>query len=355
MKARVREALIGRVVSLLIVLACWSGFAFAANTKTVVDTAGRRVTFNYPVKRIIVTDDTVADPVRIFGKQDLVVGIENSIVHRGYFNEMAKQPMIGNQWGNLNWELIVSLKPDIILMADAPAVTPRVTAMAGRLKIPVLVLRWRFADSMDQTVRLLGEVFGEPKRARQFIKWRHGCLGLIAKRLKGLPADKKIAAYVEGDIAGPIGRAAGKRMPADETLRLAGLSNICRFRFSKEVSSEWILARNPDIIIMNDYGGAREITGYLIKDETTLNEYVERVKGRKKFKKTKAVKKNNVYVMNAKLCGSMHMVGALYLARVAYPRLFKDIDPREVHREFFERWMGLPYQGIWFFPTPYNN
>lgn len=355
MKSRSRKALIGWATGLLIVLVCCNGWAFAGNTKTVVDSTGRRVTFNFPVKRIIVTDDTVADPVRIFGKQKLVVGVENSIAHRGYFKELSKQPTIGNQWGNLNWELIVSLKPDIILMADAPAVTPKVTAMAERLKIPILVLRWRFADSMDQTARLLGEVFGESKRARQFIKWRHDCLGLIAKRLKGLSPGKRIAAYVEADISGPIGRAAGKGMPADETLRLAGLSNICRFRFSKEVSSEWIMARNPHIIFMNDYGGAGEITGYLVKDKDRLKKYLERIRRRKKFKKTKAVEKDNVYVMNAKLCGSMHMVGALYLAKSAYPRLLKDVDPREVHREFFERWMGIPYRGIWFFPTPRNN
>lgn len=355
MKAGSRAALLGWATGLLIVLACCYGWAFAANTKTVIDSAGRRVTFNYPVKRIIVTDDTVADPVRIFGKQKLVVGVENSIPHRGYFKEMAKRPTIGNQWGNLNWEFIVSLKPDIILMADAPAVTPEVTAMAERLKIPVLVLRWRFAKSMDQAVRLMGEVFGQPKRAEQFVRWRHGCLGLIAKRLKGLPADKRVAAYVEADISGPIGRAAGKGMPANETLRLAGLTNICQFRFSKEVSSEWIMAKNPDIIIMNDYGGAGKITGYLVKDKDRLKEYLERIKRRKKFKKTSAVRKSKIYVMNAKMCGSMHMIGALYLAKSAYPRLFKHVAPREVHREFFERWMGIPYRGIWFFPTPRNN
>lgn len=331
------------------------GWAFPADTRTVIDSAGRRVTFNCPVKRIIVTDDTVADPVRIFGKQELVVGVENSIPHRGYFKEMAGRPTIGNQWGNLNWELIVSLKPDIILMPDHPAVTPRVIAKAGRLKIPVLVVRWHFAESMDQAVRVLGEVFGEPKRAEEFIRWRQGCLGLIAKRLQGLPADKRLAAYVEADISGPIGRAAGKGMPVDETLCLSGLTNICRFPFSKEVSSEWIMARNPDIILMIDYGGAGEIAGYLVKDETRLKEYLRRIRQRKRFKETRAVKNNKVYVMNSKLRGGMHMVGALYLAKSAYPRLFEDVDPCEAHREFFERWMGLPYQGMWFFPTPWNN
>ena len=350
-----RVALIRLAIGPMVILACWCGGAAAANTKTVIDCAGRQVTFNYPVKRIVVTDDTIADPVRIFGKQGLVVGIEGSIRHRGYFPEMAKQPMIGNQWRGLNWEYIVSLKPDIILMPDHPAVTPRVTATADRLKIPVLVVRWHFAESMDQSVKLLGEVLGLPERAQQFTQWRHDCLDLIADRLKRLSSEKRLTTYVEADISGPVGRAAGKGMPVDEILRLSGLANICRFRLSKEVSPEWIMAKNPDIIIMNDYGGAGEVTGYLIKDETTLNGYLEQVKRRKQFKKTKAVKKNNVYVMNSKMRGSMHMVGALYMAKAAYPQLFDDVDPLETHREFFERWMGLPYQGIWFFPSPCNN
>lgn len=350
-----RQKMAWLVIGPLLLLSSHYGWALAASTKTVVDSAGRRVTFKYPLERIIVTDDTIADPVRLFGKQKLVVGIENSIPYRGYFPEMAQRPLIGNQWRSLNWELIVALKPDAILMPDHPAVTPRIISQAERLNIPVLVVRWHYPDSMPQAVQLLGEVFGEPKRAERFIQWRQNIIDQITERLQDLPIGKRRKAYAEVDISGPIGRAAGQGMPVDETLRLAGLKNICEFRWSKEISSEWLLARNPDVIIMNDYGGAGEITGYHIKDQDRLGTYLAQAKQRKKFKRTAAAKNNKFYVMNSKMRGSMHMIGALYLAKSAYPELFSDLEPLRLHRDFFQLWMQLPYQGIWFFPMPGNN
>lgn len=324
-------------------------------TKTVTDSVGREVTFNFPVKRIIVTDDTIADAVRLFGKQGLVVGVEGSMRHRGYFPKMGQRLVIGNQWSGLNWEAIVALKPDVILMPHHPAVTPRVTAQARRLNIPVLAVRWHYPDSMVKAVELLGQVFGEPGRAAQFVKWRKECIEIISRRLQAIPPGQRISAYAEVDVSGPIGRAAGKGMPGDETMRLAGLKNVCQFPDSKMVSAEWVLARNPDMIVMNDYGGKAEITGYRIKGDKILKEYLREAKSREKFKDTRAVKNGRFYVMNSKMRGSMHMVGALYLAKSAYPGLFADVDPQKIHREYFERWLGLPFQGIWFYPAPGGN
>jgi iron complex transport system substrate-binding protein len=355
MRVKTKSKSMTLCLSLLLglVLAAPQGVGWAgAQTKTVTDSVGREVTFNFPVKRIIVTDDTIADAVRLFGKQGLVVGVEGSMRHRGYFPEMGQRPVIGNQWSGLNWEAIVALKPDVILMPHHPAVTPRVTAQAKRLNIPVLAIRWHYPDSMVKAVLLLGQVFGEAGRAAQFIKWRKGCIEIISQRIKEIPPQKRMSAYAEVDVSGPIGRAAGKGMPSDETMRLAGLENICRFPNSKMVSAEWVLARNPDMIVMNDYGGRAEITGYLIKDEKRLKGYLREAKSREKFKDTKAVKNSRFYVMNSKMRGSMHMVGALYLAKAAYPGLFADVEPQKFHREYFERWLGLPYQGIWFYPAP---
>ena len=349
-----RRSQLSRILAsaLLVLLICGSVPVGAGTTKTLVDSVGREVTFNYPVTRLVLTDDTIADPVLLFNKQHLVVGVENSIADRGYFQEMAKKPKIGNQWGTLNWELILSLKPDLILMPHHPAVTPRVVAEAERLDLPLLAVQWHYPKRMAQAVTLMGEVFGEQKRAAEFLEWRQARIDLIRDRLREIPQRDRPTAYVEVDVSGPVGRSAGKGMPSDETLELAGLINVCQFKWSKEVSQEWLLARNPDLIIMNDYGGAGEITGYRIKEEDELKSYLKEVKARVKFMDTKAVAKGKVYVMNSKVRGSMHMIGAMFLAKAAYPEVFRDIDPRKDLEEFFDRWLGTPYQGVWFYPQP---
>ena len=340
------------LVALAAVLTAWSAPASAKTTRTVTDSVGRQVTFNYPPKRLILTDDTIADPVLLFRKQRLVVGVENSVSERGYFPVMGQTPKIGNQWRSLNWEMILSLKPDLILLPHHPAVTPRVTAEAARLNLPLAAVQWHYPKQMAAAVELLGRIFGEEKRAAEFLKWRQDRIDLIRDRLRSIPEKDRRTAYVEVDVSGPVGRSAGKGMPADQTLELAGLINVCQFNWSKKVSSEWLLARNPDLIVMNDYGGAGEITGYQVKGEERLKAYLKELKARAKFRDVTAVAQGRVFIMNSKIRGAMHMVGALFLAKAAYPEVFRDIDPQKDLEEFFERWLETPYKGIWFYPRP---
>ncbi|MCD6574654.1 ABC transporter substrate-binding protein [Candidatus Aerophobetes bacterium] len=341
------------IASILICINVLSGMTIAKTKVTLVDSAGREVTIPYPVERIIVTDDTVADVVRLFGRQRCVVGIEESIPRRGYFPEMSNKVVTGNQWRGLNWEKVLQLKPDVILMSDHPACTSRLTRQASRFNIPVLVLRWRFPKGQDETVRILGKAFGEEQRAREFIEWKKDKLRIVREKVKSLKAGEKLKAYLEVAFSGPVGRAAGRGKPAGQVMEMAGLRNICEFQKNKEVSAEWIIEKNPDIIIMCDYaGGAGGITGYLATDTSRIVKYIEEIKRLPRFKRTNAVKENNVYVMNTKLRGSMYLIGILYLAKAAYPEIFRDIDPKGVLREFFEKWMNVKYQGIWFYPEP---
>lgn len=331
------------------------GTALARTKITVIDSIERKVTLSYPIERIVITDDTVADAVRLFGRQSQVVGIEGSIPGRGYFPEMSDKPVTGGQWSGLNWEKVLELKPDVILISDHPACTPKITEQANKLNIPVVVLRWRFPEGQDETVRILGEIFGEEERATEFIQWKNSNLEMIRERVNDLGEKEKLRAYLEVAFSGPVGRAAGRGKPAGQVMEMAGLRNICEFQRNKEVSSEWIMEQNPDIIIMCDYaGGAGGITGYLATDTWKITEYLKGVKEQTKFKLTNAVKKNNVYLMNTKLRGSMHLIGVLYLAKAAYPERFKDLEPEKVHKEFFERWMGVSYQGTWFYPQPWK-
>lgn len=48
--------------------------------------------------------------------------------------------------------------------------------------------------------------------------------------------------------------------------------------------------------------------------------------------------------------GGQWQLGALYLAKRIYPEHFEDVDPEEFHREYFEEWFDIPYQGVWVYP-----
>ena len=68
--------------------------------------------------------------------------------------------------------------------------------------------------------------------------------------------------------------------------------------------------------------------------------------------KTRAAASGNVYIFGyyGAASGGQTPIGALYLARRLYPDLFSDIDPEQYHREYFEKWFHVNYQGVWFYP-----
>ena len=44
------------------------------------------------------------------------------------------------------------------------------------------------------------------------------------------------------------------------------------------------------------------------------------------------------------------IIAVLYSAKWFYPDIFSNLNPEEVHREYFERWLRVEYRGIWAYP-----
>jgi iron complex transport system substrate-binding protein len=40
----------------------------------------------------------------------------------------------------------------------------------------------------------------------------------------------------------------------------------------------------------------------------------------------------------------------VFLARALYPEKFQDLDPLAFYKEYLERFQGLEYQGVYFYP-----
>ena len=63
-----------------------------------------------------------------------------------------------------------------------------------------------------------------------------------------------------------------------------------------------------------------------------------------------AGKDRAVYVFHTDMLGaSKRHIGVLQLGKYLYPELFGDIDVESYAREYFEKWLGAKYQGIWFY------
>jgi iron complex transport system substrate-binding protein len=84
-----------------------------------------------------------------------------------------------------------------------------------------------------------------------------------------------------------------------------------------------------------------------------LEKYLEEVRNRTGLKGTNAAKDRRVYLLYGYCTEAVtrSFIGAHYMAKWFYPEQFDDMDPDAIHKEYFEKWMGLPYKGIWAYPV----
>ena len=113
-----------------------------------------------------------------------------------------------------------------------------------------------------------------------------------------------------------------------------------------------VLEINPDIITLNNswYGGyeAKDTEEFDAIKHTLLNET-------NTFKKLKAAENKDVYMFQTNFLGSdKGYIGVLQLSKYMYPELYEDIEPLDYAKEYFEKWLGIDFDGIWWYSLKDN-
>ncbi len=324
---------------------------------TVVDALGRKVTLPHVAQRVVVTDDEVAELVQLLGAADKVVGIEPSIKTRGYFPLMADKPVTGSQFRGLNYELLMKLKPDVVIMMDVGPVG-KIIDKLNKIGIKCVVISIDPAK-IPQTLKILGKILGKEERAEAALKWWNQKWAELEQRLAPLKGKPKLKVFVG------MGFAPSKKLPLHTWGQLAkwnyildrlNMVNIAasKLRAHGEVDEEFVAEENPDIIIIGDWSD--NWVGYTKNTTALAQAMIQNVLNDPALKDVNAVKEHHVYVMHYVMLGSFRsVIGAYYLAKAAYPNLMKGIDPDQIQKEYFEKWLGVPYKGIWFYPEPWKS
>ena len=318
---------------------------------TIVDAVDRIVTLDMPIESIVVTDDNHAELIRLIGAENKVVGIERSIPDRGYFPVMSDKPDIGNQWSGLNYELIAELNPDAVIMLGLPIVPVEpVTRKLDEIGIKAVCIDPIDIEKRANTIMLLGYILGKEGRAGEYLEWREDKLDIIRERLGDLDKeDKPKTVARDTDFRGVL----GNRYVMSKTIEMAGLRNIADFPGLREVDPAWILENNPEVFLLGDWKS--EYVGYKITSPAMAEADIKEETDKPGFDKITAVIKGDVYEVEYMLLGTRGDIGVFYLAKIAHPEKFKDMDPVEIHREYFEDWLRVDYQGIFFYPHTWSD
>ena len=294
--------------------------------RIVTDMAGRTVTLEGPVKRIIATFKPATLSVLSLSMQDRLVGVDSSSIKdrlsTAVFPEIVNIKGVGSKTMGLNYETIISLKPDlVILYAQKDGIE-----LAGQLEkmgIPSIIIFPENFQSIKASLRLIARAADDMKAIEKVEAAIDSVLEMVEKRVSFIPEGKKKSAYFASSQG--IYNTASGNMHQDDMFKRAGLLNVSHDLkgYFQNISLEQLLRWNPDMIIVSQHMKSRNLNNL---DRSALKD-IGAVKSQQIFRSPSSLAPWDFPL-------PLSALGVLWLADKAYPDLFKDVDVSSVINTF---------------------
>ncbi|CAN7226811.1 ABC transporter substrate-binding protein [Polaromonas sp. LjRoot131] len=224
-------------IALLLPLLCLA-WAWPAHALQVTDDRGVTVTLAQAPQRIVSLLPSLTETVCELGRCQRLVGVDR---YSNFPAGVQKLPQVG---GGLdpNIEMIVALKPDVVLMATSSRAGERLQALG----LKVVALEPRNHADVQRVMLKLGQLLEVPDADRI---WRAIDAGVSAAA-QSLPAGVRgTRVYFEVN-QGPY--AASESSFIGETLARLGVKNIVPAKLGRfpKLNPEYIVRANPDLIMV---------------------------------------------------------------------------------------------------------
>ncbi|MDD1694083.1 MAG: ABC transporter substrate-binding protein [Methanoregula sp.] len=281
----------------------------------------------------------------IIGAEDKIIGADQETLDRKDIREKLRPDVksIGRtgNGGIADLEIVSQLKPDVFIayMYSLSRNVQRYRAM----NCTVFFYRGQRPETLNDEAYALGEITGNREGALRYIQFNRKYQDLVESRLANLSPDEMLTVYGESQDYYVTTRntSGGQIIAALHGVNVYGNQTDIE---SPLLSPEWLLTKDPDVIIKIEGWDDWEIPFPL------LSTY-EKITNRTGYNSLKAVKSNRVYVINSALIYSPHaVVGRVYLAKALYPDRFADIDPDEIRQEYIREFHVGNYTAEWFYP-----
>jgi iron complex transport system substrate-binding protein len=326
----------------------------SADSLTVIDSANRTVTVSLPVKAAAGLHTSPCREFCMLGVEDRVVAVTSYIFDDPLmYPRLLDKADIGTIY-EPNFEVIAEANPDLLVTTPGTYLDS-VLETVEPMGITVVSLDLAKPFRYDEELALLGMIMGKEVRARDFVDWRSCTMDLIVERTSSLGEDKArvFSTSISNVWKGETEFAPGL-LSSHMILENGGAEDISSgYPSGQKLGMEWILDQYPDAIVLASYN-TEDGLGYTITDDDKAAISWQRVMESDTFSKTRAAKEGRVLILSyyGTASGGQDPLGAAYLARWLYPELFEDLNPADLHREYLEEWMGIPYQGVYSYPPP---
>ena len=271
------------------------------------------------------------------------------------YRDLTNVGGFGGPYGTVNVETIASLEPDLLILRDFGSADEDVTKFLDsmeQLEIPVVVLLSQapgsgsggdYDDRVDvstiyEEVRLLGEVFDQQDEAEEIVEHMDAQVQLIRDRTRDIEEEDKPRVLYFGAPSWAADRGGTGYAFGTETIESVLLEDIVNAKnafdgaATEMISTEHMLALDPDIIILSTY------SGYHPPREMYEADRFEKVQD------LRAIEEGRVYALSATPVKSERLefpINLMIEAKAIYPDRFEDIDLEEWIRDYFMRLYGV--------------
>lgn len=194
-----------------------------------------------PVERIIPLYGAFSEMLLALGAGSLLAG---RTVADGEISELAHLPAVGTHM-RPNAELVVALRPDVVLQMAGRREAALQTESLRRLGVQVLTFDIASFDRLFEVMEKLGALAGCPEKAAQITdSWKSRLAAL-----KSQESARKPSVYYE--VREPALLAAGRESMVNEIIRAAGGKNVVTLpKKLARYNEEALLVARPDICLV---------------------------------------------------------------------------------------------------------
>lgn len=221
---------------------------FPVQAGTLVDMVGREVELQELPRRIVSLAPSLTETLYAVGAGDAVVGVTD---YANYPPEVKMKPSVGGGI-NPNMEMIVTLKPDLVVIS-ADANRWDTLTQLEQLQIPVYGVKPRGVAGVFTSIAKIGEVVGRQHEAERVITEMRRRMATVSQRVENRPRPKVLyAVWIDPLVV------AGQQTVIHDLIQIAGGINVVREPGFPRYSLEEVFVDAPDVIVLALDGGVPE-------------------------------------------------------------------------------------------------
>ncbi len=306
--------------------------------EVIVDGVGRKIELQLPIKSAVVANSHNTELINSIGNAiDKVIGVDSGIYNDkvAYGNRFKEENLIGQNQRALNYEKIVSLNPDVLIISGNGYWQEAVEQLEP-FGIQVIVLNAYYSGEFRKNCELIGKLFGYEKEADEFVSYFEGKIDYIKKQLKDAPKRTLYFEYRSENTTVTPGR------PYYKMVEYSGAKNIFDDADNPTIDGEAVIFRDPQYIVKASESYERG--QYTPPDEKEFLLRKSRITERPGWDNIKAVKDDKILLLSHyAFGGACELVGTCYIAKFLYPEYLPDLHPEEVFKEWVTKYQHLPY------------